>query len=602
MTAPMHQTLALIIPTKDRPRQLERLLASIERQAYRPAQVVVVDGGDASIEPLLRAHAAFPIRYLRRRPPSLTRQKNAGIAAVEPGVSLVGFLDDDLVLEDGALEAMMAFWGRAPSAVGGAGFTIAGEDGRRGIWLKRWFALDDDVDGRLLPSGYNTSLGPQPGVSAVQWLRGGASVWRREVVDAFRFDEWFTGYGYLEDVDYSIRVARAYSFAMVADAQASHRSGPMGYRQHFNFGRWQITNRVYLARKHPELSLRWCLWALAGQGMLNGTVGVCRWGLKGAARALGNIAGWLQLAGGLVRMSGSPPSERGIKRRTARSFGYLWAQEASADTPELYHYRGLKSLLPPGHLRGRVLDAGSGSGIDALHLSQELRGQLVAVELSEHGAEQARSRTRGCRDVLVMRGDLERLPLRDAAFDFVYSYGVLHHLPHPEQGFRELIRVLRPGGLLAIYVYEDFATRSGGERMALALIGAVRRLTVRLPLPLLYRLCWLASPIVFLALTVPARLLSRWRMTAALGQRIPFRHGRSLFGLTGDLFDRFSAPIEQRYRRERLEEWFAEARLRDVHILPHRGWLAFGLKASMGGQRADAWQAERHDLAEMRNP
>ena len=268
-----------------------------------------------------------------------------------------------------------------------------------------------------------------------------------------------------------------------------------------------------------------------------------------------------------------------IKRNTAKSFGYLWAQERLAGVQRGYHYQAqIKPWLPPGHLRGRVLDAGCGSGMDTFQMAQEHDGQVIAVELSREGVTHTQGRTRAFPNVMPIQGDVEALSFRDGSFDFVYSYGVLHHLPNPEQGFRELVRVLKPGGVIAIYVYEDFSTHAGLERALLWWVGVMRRLTVRFPAPLLYRLCQLCAPLVFVTLTMPATLLARWTMTSPLSQRIPFRHGRSFFGLSGDLYDRFSAPLEQRYSRQDVERWFAGAKLQEVTVIVQRGWVAYGRK------------------------
>ena len=53
--------LALIIPTKDRPELLQRLLASIARQSSPPAQLIIVDGGTTSVERVL-ALSVWPAR------------------------------------------------------------------------------------------------------------------------------------------------------------------------------------------------------------------------------------------------------------------------------------------------------------------------------------------------------------------------------------------------------------------------------------------------------------------------------------------------------------------------------------------------------------
>ena len=49
--------------------------------------------------------------------------------------------------------------------------------------------------------------------------------------------------------------------------------------------------------------------------------------------------------------------------------------------------------------------------------------------------------------------DAERLPFADSSFDFVYSWGVLHHTPDTERAFKEVCRVLKPGGTLRAMIY-----------------------------------------------------------------------------------------------------------------------------------------------------
>jgi SAM-dependent methyltransferase len=267
-----------------------------------------------------------------------------------------------------------------------------------------------------------------------------------------------------------------------------------------------------------------------------------------------------------------------LKERTALAYGHLWRASGSAPDEDKGHYAGLQSLLPLSHLRGRVLDAGCGVGRDSWQMASKNGAQVWSIDLSWEGVRKTQERVRSFANAIVLQGDVEHLPFQAEAFDFVYSFGVLHHLPSPQEGFKELIRVLKPGGLLALYVYEDFSTRSRFERVVLNAVGATRWITTRLPHRPLYLLCWVASPFVFLIFTVPYRLSSRLTWMQALSNRIPFRHGRSWFSLTGDLYDRFAAPYEHRYSTKTLESWFQEGNLTGIRIVPHRGWVAFGVK------------------------
>jgi SAM-dependent methyltransferase len=227
-----------------------------------------------------------------------------------------------------------------------------------------------------------------------------------------------------------------------------------------------------------------------------------------------------------------------------------------------------------------MLDAGCGNGIDTLRMAERSGQLLVSMDLSRAGIEQARRRTRHLPNVHVVQADLESIPLRTEQFDFVYSYGVLHHLPRPDRALAELVRVLKKGGGLALYVYEDFETRSWGERLLLKAVNQLRHVTVRMPPRWLYGLCRFCSPLVFLGLTVPAKLLARIPSLEPLSRRIPYHHGKRPFGLTGDLYDRFAVPIERRYSRSAIGQWLTRMGLTDVQVHPLRGWVGYGRKAS----------------------
>lgn len=93
------------------------------------------------------------------------------------------------------------------------------------------------------------------------------------------------------------------------------------------------------------------------------------------------------------------------------------------------------SLLEP---QGEVLDAGCGVGVLAEYLPHV---GLSGIDISREMLRLAKARMDR-----VVQGDVENLPYPDNAFDCVFARSVIHHLPHPNRGVRELIRVLKPGG------------------------------------------------------------------------------------------------------------------------------------------------------------
>jgi ubiquinone/menaquinone biosynthesis C-methylase UbiE len=99
---------------------------------------------------------------------------------------------------------------------------------------------------------------------------------------------------------------------------------------------------------------------------------------------------------------------------------------------------------------GAILDAGCGSGYSTLLIQQIFApDSLHAFDISPE--EVKRVKQRGLQ-ATVFVGDLAELDLPDAAFDAVFTFGVLHHLQDTigdsTPGLHEIQRVLKPGGVL----------------------------------------------------------------------------------------------------------------------------------------------------------
>jgi SAM-dependent methyltransferase len=109
----------------------------------------------------------------------------------------------------------------------------------------------------------------------------------------------------------------------------------------------------------------------------------------------------------------------------------------------------------------RILDAGCGTGVSTDYLCHLNPGaSVLAVDISAGTLEVARERTRrsgAAAQVAELR--IEQRSLLDlqgeGPFDYINSVGVLHHLREPEAGLRALAELLRPGGLLHLFLYAD---------------------------------------------------------------------------------------------------------------------------------------------------
>jgi ubiquinone/menaquinone biosynthesis C-methylase UbiE len=107
----------------------------------------------------------------------------------------------------------------------------------------------------------------------------------------------------------------------------------------------------------------------------------------------------------------------------------------------------------------RVLDAGSGTGRHSWMVCKQINCSVYAIDIDEDDIEGARwvldvmdQKGESIGDWHVIKGDVIHLPFEDASFDRVICSEVLEHLPNDQQAVRELIRVLKEDGAMAISV------------------------------------------------------------------------------------------------------------------------------------------------------
>jgi SAM-dependent methyltransferase len=101
-----------------------------------------------------------------------------------------------------------------------------------------------------------------------------------------------------------------------------------------------------------------------------------------------------------------------------------------------------------------VLDLGSGAGFDAFLAAARVgpAGRVIGVDMTPQMIEKAKANAvqNGYENVEFRLGDIEQLPVADASVDLIISNCVLNLVPDKTKAFREIARVLKPGGRIAI--------------------------------------------------------------------------------------------------------------------------------------------------------
>lgn len=122
---------------------------------------------------------------------------------------------------------------------------------------------------------------------------------------------------------------------------------------------------------------------------------------------------------------------------------------------DAYNYQGvgnphIHAKIQPGE---KVLDLGSGLGVDSIiasHYAGE-KGRVIGLDLSSKEVLHAtkRAEARGA-NIKYVNADMEAIPLPDDTIDVVISNGAFCLAPDKEKAFREIYRVLRPGGRMSV--------------------------------------------------------------------------------------------------------------------------------------------------------
>ncbi len=105
----------------------------------------------------------------------------------------------------------------------------------------------------------------------------------------------------------------------------------------------------------------------------------------------------------------------------------------------------------------KTLEIGVGLGADHQQLAEN-GAILTGVDLTERaiGHTKRRFELFGLHSILSV-ADAENLPFENESFEAVYSYGVLHHTPNTQKAFDEVYRVLKPGGMAKVLIYNKYS-------------------------------------------------------------------------------------------------------------------------------------------------
>jgi SAM-dependent methyltransferase len=257
-------------------------------------------------------------------------------------------------------------------------------------------------------------------------------------------------------------------------------------------------------------------------------------------------------------------SSANLDAATVRGFGREWrtfTQEpgalSAADREAMFDSY---FELFPWHLVGRHsigADIGCGSGRWAGLVAPRVQ-RLHACDPSAEALAVARRNLADRHNVDFHLAAIDRLPIADAALDFAYCLGVLHHVPDTERALAGIARKLKPGAPLLVYIYYALDNRPRWYRVLWQASNGLRVAMVRLPHRLQLWLTTLIALSVYWPLARTAAVLERLGLLPSGWPLAWYRH-RSLYVMRTDAFDRFCTRLEQRFTRAQIDEMLQRA-------------------------------------------
>jgi SAM-dependent methyltransferase len=247
-------------------------------------------------------------------------------------------------------------------------------------------------------------------------------------------------------------------------------------------------------------------------------------------------------------------------------FGYSWDTYAELLPEHEDQFRRWTAPLQPADWRGKIcLDAGCGMGRNSFWPLRDGAARCVAIDMDERTLARARQTLSGFANAEIRRQSIYDIP-EENVFDIAFSIGVVHHLAEPAAAVARLVRAVRPGGQVLLWLYGR-----EGNGWIVRLFNPLRKhLFSRLPLPLVHALSWLLTALLWLTLRPQ---LSRSPYLRQI-RGFSFRHLRAI------VFDHMIPRIALYYSRAEAVGLLEAAGLQDVsaHWTNQMSWTVTGRK------------------------
>lgn len=230
--------VSVIIPTKDRPNDIEELLRMLYDQTISPMEIIVVDDSvsDKTEKIVLNLQRKFSekgteIKYIRGKSEGISHARNLGFSHSTGEICL--FLDDDIIINKCYIEEILKVYESFPNVLGVSGYILnlfSPFSALRNTITRLFYGFygePDKCQARPLGMSYPYKLNK---VINCEWLSGTNSSYKRSALKFFKWDEKLKRYSLCEDKDLSYRIHKCFpnSLFLTPYAKVIHKASPSG--------------------------------------------------------------------------------------------------------------------------------------------------------------------------------------------------------------------------------------------------------------------------------------------------------------------------------------------------------------------------------------
>ena len=270
-----------------------------------------------------------------------------------------------------------------------------------------------------------------------------------------------------------------------------------------------------------------------------------------------------------------------IDINTVKSFGEEWSRYDQAklkyEEAEKY-FNDYFAVFPWEMINSDSVgfDMGCGTGRWARLFADKVK-LLNCIEPSK-AINVAKKNLKDKKNLSFIKGDVNNSGLKTNSQDFGYCLGVLHHIPDTQGALNACVKLLKPGAPFLVYIYYFFEDKPEWYKNIWIFSNIFRKLISKMP----RRLKQLSTDLIALTIYFPMARFSKILEKLSIPlNKIPLSYYRnsSFYTMRTDSLDRFGTPLEQRFRKSKIQDMMNKAGLKDINFsnsAPY--WCCVGYK------------------------